>query len=155
MYRTICNDVQKRENAPGLYPAGSRIAFVKMFFRFPSLMVCLLVLGLAGCQKQPGQEKMAKAKEIVTKGLSSWKSGEDIKSLRSLEEPIEFYDDDWEKSAKLVDFEVKQTFMESDQSARCSVVLKVQYEGEDPKEVQCTYQVVDDPKIKVARDPMS
>ena len=64
-------------------------------------------------------------------------------------------DDDWQKSARLLEFELLQTYPDTDKLPRCAVKLVIQYAKQDPVEVKVTYQVVTTPKIIVARDPFS
>lgn len=135
--------------------ARQRTRKIQSFSNSVCLLTGVLVSLLVGCGDQVGKAKMEAAEKMVRQGLEKWKAGADIKSTRSMDVPIEFYDDDWEASAKLINFEILNVFMESDGTARCSVSLKVQYEDQEPKDVQCAYQIVDDPKIKIARDPMS
>lgn len=118
-------------------------------------ILVLLIGSFIGCGDSTDQKKIDSAKQIVAQGLDAWKAGQEMESLKSLEVPIDFYDDDWKKSAALVEYELGDSWVEVDGTARCSVRLKVQYPGEEAREVVCSYQIVEEPGIKVARDPMS
>jgi hypothetical protein len=118
---------------------------------------CLLIVGLtfSGCSDREAQQKIEFAESTVQRGLEFWQQGGKPAELEAESEPIEFFDDDWNRSAKLVDFEITQTYMESDGTARCAVLLNVKYGKKEPVKVKCTYQIVTDPKVIVARDPMA
>lgn len=116
------------------------------------LVACVLV---AGCGNREEQQKIEFASATVQHALTIWKQGGKPAALRSETEPIEFYDDDWDRSAKLLDYEIRQTYMESDGTARCAVLLTVQFGRKPAVQVKCTYQIVTEPKVIIGRDPMA
>jgi hypothetical protein len=117
------------------------------------ILACLVI---SGCGNGEEQAKIDFAKSTVQRSLESWKLGSQPADLQTGSEPVEFYDDDWERSAKLLDFEIRQTYIEpSDGTARCEVLLTVKYPKQEAIKVRCAYQVVTDPNVKVARDPMA
>ncbi len=118
---------------------------------------CLLLacLAVAGCSDGKDLQKVEFASSTVQRALESWKQGAKPVDLRSAADPVDFHDDDWDRSAKLVDFEIRQTYMESDGTARCAVSLTVQYGKKVPVKVKCTYQIVTEPEVIIGRDPMS
>jgi hypothetical protein len=110
----------------------------------------------SGCGDGGAQQKMDAAMQSVRTSLDLWKRGERVGTLKTSPTPIEFFDDDCEKSARLVQFEIHKTYMETDGTARCSVGLVVQHGDKPPERVQVTYQVVTkDNKTVIARDPFS
>jgi hypothetical protein len=116
------------------------------------LLACVM---LAGCGNNENQQKIEFASLTVQHALETWKQGGKPVELLSETVPVEFYDDDWDRSAKLLDFEIRQTYMESDGTARCAVSLTVKYGKKAPVQVKCTYQIVTEPKIIIGRDPMA
>jgi hypothetical protein len=119
---------------------------------FGLLFVCFTV---TGCGDSEEQQKINFARSTVERGLECWKQGGKPAEVQTESEPVRFFDDDWERSAKLIDFEIIQTYLESDGTARCAVLLTVKYGKKEPVQVKCTYQIVTDPKIIVGRDPMA
>ncbi|QEG23980.1 hypothetical protein MFFC18_38850 [Mariniblastus fucicola] len=115
----------------------------------------MLSLLLTGCGNNEDQMKMEFAEATVKQSLEAWQQGKKPAELEAEEEPVRFFDDDWNLSNKLLDFEIRKTYMESDGTARCAVTLTVQDRQGKRNEVKCTYQIVSDPKVVVARDPMS
>lgn len=116
-------------------------------------LACLL---LGGCGNKEDQQKIEFASSTVQHALESWKAGSQPAELREGAAPVEFHDDDWERSAKLLDFEILNTYVEpSDGSARCTVMLTVKQDGRTSVQVKCTYQVITEPHVIVARDPMA
>lgn len=124
-------------------------------WKFFSAAVPFLVgLTLVGCGPSEEQNKLEFAKSTVQRALDAWKNGETPTQLANATDPIEFYDDDWQQSGRLLDYEIRQLYMNSDGTARCAVTLQVQYGNRSPMEVKCIYQVVADPRVRAARDPM-
>jgi len=129
-------------------------------FTIPRFVCALAVLGalmVTGCGPSEVQQKLDFAQQTVKESLEAWKGGGSPEDLKSSDSPVEFYDDDWLAGAKLIDFEIGKVFLEpSDQTARCSVILTVQRRKKKASvKVGCTYQVVAEPAVVVARDPMS
>ena len=120
-------------------------------------MSLLAVLLVAGCSNRQVQQKLKFAEQTVQQSLEEWKSGGSPADLKLAEPPVDFHDDDWRAGAKLIDFEIRKIYLEpSDQTARCSATLTIQRRNEKTSsEVKCTYQVVSEPEVIVARDPMS
>jgi len=116
------------------------------------MLACLLI---AGCVNTEEQKKLEFARTTVEHALEAWQQGSKPAELESETEPVEFFDDDWNRSAKLLEFEIGQTYMESDGTARCAVVLTVKRGKKAAVKVNCTYQIVTKPKVIVARDPMA
>lgn len=114
-----------------------------------------MVLCQIGCSDQVAEEKINFAKQTVETALKTWQQGGKPEDLEQGTEPIEFHDDDWDRSARLIEYELRQSYMETDGTARCAVRLKVQTDQKSPREIECTYQIVTEPKVIVARDPMS
>lgn len=118
---------------------------------FYFLLGCLVVTGCGG----EGQKKIDFARTTVQRALETWQQGGTRAQLLEAQESIEFYDDDWERSAKLADFKIRKTYLESDGTARCAVTLTVKYGKRKPVVVNCTYQIVTEPNVIAARDPMA
>lgn len=116
----------------------------------------LILVSVTGCGNRETQQQLDVAEQTVRQSLEKWKSGVAAAELEQADPPVRFHDDDWLENAKLVEFEIRQSYLEpSDQTARCAVTLTIQRPGKRPSEVKCTYQVVTDPDVIVARDPMS
>ena len=116
-------------------------------------LVVLLVCG--GCGDAEAQKQLDLAKQSVQTALDAWKRGDSWESLKTAATPIEFHDDDWQASAKLLEFELLNTYPDTDKLPRCAVRLKIQHDKKDPVDLNVTYQIVTTPKIIVARDPFS
>lgn len=123
--------------------------------KFQSLVTLIIFLFVVGCSGSDEQAKLDFGEQTVRDCLETWKQGGLPSDLQSREVPIEFHDDDWELSAKLLNYEVQESFVDHDGSARCLVKLKVQRGSASPVEVRCAYQIISEPKIVVGRDPMS
>ena len=109
-----------------------------------------------GCADDGAKQKLEFGQQTVERGLAAWKAGKKPGDLKSAEAPIDFFDDDWNQSAKLIGYTIQESFIEpSDETARCSVLLQVQYENKPLRQVRCAYQIVTEPAVAVARDPMS
>lgn len=120
------------------------------------MLVSTAALGVCGCGDGGAQQQVDAAAKSVQTSLETWKRGEPVASLKTSPTPIEFFDDDCERAAKLVAFEIKKTYMETDGTARCAVSLVVQHGAKPSEQVQVTYQVVTkDNKTVIARDPFS
>jgi hypothetical protein len=113
------------------------------------------LLGIAGCGDAQSQQELDLATRSVQVALDAWKRGEMADNLKGQSTPIEFYDDDWQKGAKLIDYQIDQTYRETDGSPRCAVTLTVQHGDRASAAVKVTYQVNTKPKIVIARDPFS
>lgn len=118
--------------------------------------VYLCPLLFAGCGDAGNEAALAAAQQSVRTALEAWQRGESPVALNAAPTAIEFFDDDWNRSARLLEFEIFQTYMETDRTPRCAVALSIQA-GEQPQEkIQVTYQVVaKDGKVVIARDPFS
>jgi hypothetical protein len=112
-------------------------------------------LTILGCGDLQSKQELQLLEESVTAALEAWKRGERADALKSRTPPIEFYDDDWQRSARLVDYQVVKLYPETDGSARCAVSLTVQRRGRQPVQVQATYQMSHKPHLVIARDPYS
>ena len=120
------------------------------------MLLSAFAITICGCGDGGAQQKMDAAMQSVQASLDTWKRGEPVASLTTSATPIEFFDDDCERSARLVEFEIKKIYMETDGTARCAVGLVVQRGNKPPEQVQVTYQVVNkDNKTVIARDPFS
>ena len=124
---------------------------------------CLAVFALsglwmvtaAGCAGTKPQVPLEVAESSVHTALDSWKSGEKADQLKTRTPPIEFHDDDWQKAARLVEYELIKTYCDTDGFPRCTVALTLQHSGQEPVRLQVTYQVVMKPNVVIARDPFS
>lgn len=69
---------------------------------------------------------------------------------------IEFFDDDWNRSANLVEYSVQQTYYETNGTPRCAVDLVIKVGEQPPEQVRVTYEMVNkEGRLVIARDPMS
>lgn len=113
------------------------------------------VFAVCGCGDDESQRELDFAGQVVATALDAWKRGESADSLLSHETPIEFHDDDWQLAARLVDYTIVQVYRDTDGGPRCAVTLTLQRGQAPPEQIQETYQVNTNPKVVVARDPMS
>ena len=119
------------------------------------LVVLVTLLCSAGCGDREAEQKMDFANSTVKSALEFWQQGGKPEELMTGENPVEFHDDDWDVGAKLIEFEIRQTYMDRDGTARCAVTLKVQRGKKAPVDVRCAYQILTVPKVMVGRDPMA
>lgn len=123
--------------------------------------VCLLILFLSalmmpGCGNREAAKQLELAKQSVTTSLDVWKRGEKAAALLAAPEPIEFFDDEWQRAGTLVDYQVQQVYMDPDGTPRCAVRLVIQHGSDAPEQLQLTYQIVTrEKKTVIARDPFS
>jgi hypothetical protein len=118
----------------------------------PELMIGFV---LVGCAERMDREFLELATHSVQRGLETWKRGERADALRTGATPIEFHDDDWQKSARLVDFQLLKSYVETDGSPRCAAALVIQYRNRQPQRIRVTYEIVRRSTVIVARDPFS
>lgn len=117
-------------------------------------VVSFAIWTLLGCSQDRSQESLVLAQKSVQVALDTWKRGDPVTTLKTGAVPIEFFDDDWQRSARLVAYEVKSTYTETDGTPRCAVNLQVQYGASTAQQVQVTYQVINkDQTIMIARNP--
>lgn len=121
---------------------------------FFSLLLVAVALS-SGCSHDPAQQQLDAAQQGVQKALETWKQGAKAENLKSGTPPIEFHDDDWQQAARLLDYQVVQTYLDPDGSPRCAVTLTVQRPRQQPEQLRVTYQVVEKGAIVIARDPFS
>lgn len=116
----------------------------------------VLVMAFSGCGDGGVQQSLDAAAQPVRTSLDTWKRGEKTGTLIAGPVAIEFFDDHWQRSARLVEYEVIKTYMETDGTPRCAVRLVVQYGTKPPEEVRVTYQLVTkENQTIIARDPFS
>jgi hypothetical protein len=115
-------------------------------------LVALATLA-AGCGSE-SQQNLDLVRDSVVAALETWKKAERVDSLKSRSPPIEFHDDDWQRGARLLDYELTKTYCDTDGAARCAVTLSVLRRGK-PDTVKVTYQANTSTKIVIARDPFS
>jgi hypothetical protein len=118
-------------------------------------VVWVVLLALAGCGNSAEQELLDQARSSVEKGLETWKRGQQADSLMAAPESIEFFDDDWIKGARLSNFRLVRTFIDTDGLAKCAVELTVQVGSDSATSQAVTYQVVKKPHIVISRDPFN
>ena len=123
-----------------------------------SFFSCLLfaaAIALSGCGDDAAQKEMELFQESVEVSLDAWKKGESAASLKARPTPIEFHDEDWQRKAALVSYEIKQLYRETDGTARCAVTLTMKPRGKAAVPANVTYQVKFGTTIVIARDPYS
>jgi hypothetical protein len=119
------------------------------------LMTCLALLIVGGCNNTDG-EQLDASTQLIQVAFEAWQRGEKASSLQSGSPSVQFHDDDWERSARLVEFKIVKTYMETDDTPRCAVEFSVQYGKKPPESRQATYQLVKKGDMTViARDPFS
>jgi hypothetical protein len=122
---------------------------------FVGLTLFAGALACGGCGDAKSQQELEVSETLVATALDAWKRGDAPASLQTLPTPIEFHDDDWQKEARLVDYEITQVYHDTDGSPRCAVTLTIQRGKNVPEQINETYQVITNPKVIIGRDPMS
>jgi hypothetical protein len=120
-----------------------------------TVLLAAACLVLAGCGGAERKRELQRARESVAAGLEAWKRGEAPEALRTHATPIEFHDDDWQRAARLVEYEITAAYHDTDGLPRCAALLTVQSGSGEPAQVKVTYQIVTEPKVIIARDPFS
>ena len=115
----------------------------------------LILLACIGCGDAEAQKQLDLAKQTVQSALDTWKRGESAETLKTGTNPVEFHDDDWQKSARLLEYELLNVYPDTDKLPRCAVRLVIQHRKQEPAVLKVTYQIVTTPKIIVGRDPFS
>jgi hypothetical protein len=123
--------------------------------RWTLLALALSFAVVSGCGNQEAERELKLASDSVTTALDAWKRGDSAKSLLTSSPSVEFHDDDWQSGARLTDFEIVQTYHDTDGAPRSAVKLTLERDGGRKDTIQVTYQAKTEPKIVVARDPMS
>ena len=124
----------------------------------PRRVVLLVwIVACCGCGDGGAQQNlMEEAQASVEAALDVWRSGEKPASLLTGSRPVEFFDDDWNRSVKLVDFSVHTTYLETDGTPRCAVDLVLKKGDQPPETVRVIYEMVNkDNRLVIGRDPMS
>jgi hypothetical protein len=106
-----------------------------------------------GCNSD-SQQDLDLVRDSVIAGLETWKNAEPVNVLRSRSPPIEFYDDDWQRGARLIDYELTKTYRDTDGAPRCAVSMDIQSRGKS-RTIKVTYQANTSSKIVIPRDPFS
>jgi hypothetical protein len=123
---------------------------------FVPLAIVAVALTPTGCGRGQSQGELLTAEQTVQTALETWRSGKSASSLKASTPPIEFHDDDWQRGARLVDFQIVKTYLESDGTPRCSVQFTIQLGAKAPEKRRATYQLVNKGNaVVVARDPFS
>ncbi len=128
--------------------------------RLPKQPICLLLLlsllvpASCGYSDDGAKDKLAFLEQKVRTGLECWQAGSKPELLNTGEAPFEFYDEDWNRGAKLLSFEIRQTYLDSSKEPRCIVGLKIQTENQPAAEIECNYKIRTEPTVIVGRDPM-
>lgn len=128
-------------------------------YRIARLGLTLMLGGLIcvanGCGDSRALELQEMTKGAVERGLGAWQRGDHPDSLKKTAEPLDFFDDDWQRGAKLVSFRVIRTFFDTDDLPKCAVELTVQSGDAAPVTQHVTYQAVKKPHVIVSRDPFN
>lgn len=109
---------------------------------------------LSGCGGG-SDEDLGTAEESVRAALDTWKRGEPPAALKQLATPIEFHDEEWLGGAKLVEFELKETYRDTDGRPRCAANLTLETSSGKRESKLVIYETNLDQGIVVGRDPMS
>jgi hypothetical protein len=118
------------------------------------LLTCVLVLISCGCFDDGAQGQLEFIEQKVRAGLECWQAGSKPETLNVGDAPFEFFDEDWNRGAKLLSFEIRQTYFDSSKEPRCFVSLKIQRGKKPATEVECNYKILTEPTVIVGRDPM-
>jgi hypothetical protein len=120
--------------------------------RIAAALVALAIL-TAGCGSQPDPDLDLVRDSVVT-ALDAWKTAQPRDALKSRSPPIEFHDEDGQRGARLIAYELTKTYRDTDGAPRCAVTLNL-HSGGKSKTVKVTYQANISSKIVIARDPYS
>ena len=121
----------------------------------------LLIATVAGCGKSDDAQKMATAKESTEAAMNAWKQEQPPPTTPAIvvnvgTTPVEFFDEDRQAGAKLIEYQLLAVYIDPDQTARCSVELSLQRTNGVAEKINVTYQVVSkEQKVVIARDPFS
>ncbi|MFM2096549.1 MAG: hypothetical protein RIS70_3673 [Planctomycetota bacterium] len=128
---------------------------------FLSAVAALLIATMAGCGKSDDAQKMATAKESTEAAMNAWKQEQPPPTTPAIvvnvgSTPVEFFDEDRQAGAKLIEYQLLAIYIDPDQTARCSVELNLQRTNGVAEKINVTYQVVSkEQKVVIARDPFS
>jgi len=117
----------------------------------------VLTLACCGCGDGGARQKlMDEAQQSVETALDAWQRGEKPASLLNGPQAIEFFDDDWNRSASLVEYSIHSTYLETDGTPRCAVDLVLKTGDRPPETIRVTYEMATkDNRLVIGRDPMS
>jgi hypothetical protein len=142
----------------GQFP-GKQIAASGRWLRiFPVVMglSALVFLTAVGCGTPQERIILEQGTSLVEQSLRAWQDKKKPEDLKGGTPSISFFDDDWNRQATLLDYEILELFVEpTDGKARVGVLLKIRQANGRESQVRCAYQVVVEPEIVIARDPMS
>jgi hypothetical protein len=116
------------------------------------VLVALVTLA-SGCGSE-SQQDLDLIRDSVVAALETWKKADRSDTLKSRSPAIEFHDDDWQRGARLIGYELTKTYRDTDGAARCVVTLSILSRGKS-KTIKVTYQANTSTKIVIARDPYS
>jgi hypothetical protein len=137
---------------PGLYGSLWVVA---------ACLIALATLLLPGCSNssQAKPVDVTQARDALKIALDAWKNGEASRSLASSSTPMTVQDFEWDKGAKLVNYEILK---EGADGPNLRVQVKLTMIGEPPKgkkeakpaEKTAVYVVGTSPRLTVFRDIM-
>lgn len=129
--------------------------------RFLPAIAVVVMATITGCGKSDDAQKMATAKESTEAAMNAWKQEQPPPTTPAIvvnvgSTPVEFFDEDRQAGAKLIEYQLLAVYIDPDQTARCSVELNLQRTNGVTEKINVTYQVVlKDQKVVIARDPFS
>lgn len=143
-------------------PARSEANAAK-YASFCVIVACLIVLAtllLPGCSSfsQANPVDAPQARDALKIALDAWKNGQTSRSLASSSTPMTVQDFEWEKGAKLVDYEILKEGMADGPNLRVQVKLTtVGGTASGKKEAKPTaktaaYVIGTSPRLTVFRD---
>ena len=93
--------------------------------RIPTLyaVAVLLIVTMAGCSKSDDAQKMATAKESTEAAMNAWKQEQPPPTTPAIvvnvgTTPVEFFDEDRQAGAKLIEYQLLAVYIDPDQTAR-------------------------------------
>ncbi|MBM3999028.1 MAG: hypothetical protein FJ297_05700 [Planctomycetes bacterium] len=130
---------------------------LELALRSRFLFVLGLVLACRGCGDGRAKQRILdEARNSVEKSLELWKRGEKPAAAMAGPQPIEFFDEDWNRATKLVDYSVRHTYLENDGTPRCAVDLFLKSGDRPTEQVRATYEMANkEGRLVISRDPMS
>lgn len=116
------------------------------------LGLSLWLLLLAGCGKATPTADIQWAESTIAAALAKWKQGGRPEALTKQATPVQFQDQDWQQSLKLLDYSVKEVSTQEDGLLRCQVRLSLQDRQGKTVEKDIVY-IADRARGVIGRDP--
>lgn len=117
------------------------------------LLSLIVAYTVSGCGRNPEKDGLDVARQLVETGLAAWKAKSSPESLQSRTPRLGFTDQDWKAGIALVDYQITQSEIGSDQLVRWHVKLTLNKQGKRVEREVC--YIVDVNRSIITRDPYS